>query len=113
MVECLSPIDVASRQRDLSDMVEIEKHLSGGSVSLRRHALHAELRQPGAQGCGLYRLVENLDALRTGLVADVRAAVGGDEDGGQIRAETAAQLRDCRNPVTAVEVIVDQKARSA
>ena len=76
----------------------------------RRHPLHAPLREQRAQRRRLDRLVEHLDAVGARLLAHVRAAVGGDQDRGQVGAEAVAQRGDRRDAVAVVEVIVDQQA---
>ena len=57
----------------------------------------------------LDRLVEHLDAVGARLLAHVRAAVGGDQDGGEVGAEAVAQRGDGLDAVAVVEVIVDQE----
>ena len=63
-----------------------------------------------AQGGRLERLVEHLDAVRARFLAHVRAAVGGDQDGGEIGAEAPAQLGDRLDAVALVEMVIDQQA---
>ena len=48
-------------------------------------------------------------ALGTGFFAHMQRAVRGDEDGGNLASEAAAQFGDDGDAVAAVEVIVDQK----
>src|ERR1700721_3566789 len=86
------------------------------SVSLRREelfprpALHAPLREQGAQRGGLDRLVENVDAGRARFFAHVSGAVGGNQNRRQIAAVAAAQFADGADAVGTLEVVVNQEA---
>src|SRR5439155_24629327 len=68
-----------------------------------RDALDAPLRQQRAQGRRLERLMEHLDVVGARLLPHARAAVGGDQDGGEIGAETPTQRTDSSDAVAIVE----------
>ena len=70
----------------------------------------APLREQRAQGRRLERLVEHLDGVRAGILAHMRAAVGGDQDGGEVGAEAPAQFGDRIDAIALVEMVVDQQA---
>ena len=74
------------------------------------HLLRAPLAKQRAQRCRLDWLVEHRDVFLTRSGADVRAAIGGNQDRRNAIAKPATDVADRGDAVAAIKMIVDQQA---